>query len=149
MTSVFVDSNVVVYTLDRRETLKRATAKAWLRALTTSGALTMSPQVTNEAYAVLTHRHGLHPVSDGVRDALVDLHAFVGAPLDFDVMLAAWQVQDRYRLRYWDALLLASANAAGCTHFLSEDLNDGQRYGAVTAVDPFAHSPQDVLGPRP
>jgi predicted nucleic acid-binding protein len=41
---------------------------------------------------------------------------------------------------------LASANAANCTHFLSEDLNDGQAYGELVAVDPFRHAPEDVLG---
>ncbi len=45
-----------------------------------------------------------------------------------------------------DALLLASANAAGCRHFLTEDLNDGQLYGDVRVVDPFRHAPEDVLG---
>jgi predicted nucleic acid-binding protein len=42
--------------------------------------------------------------------------------------------------------LLASANDAGCEYFLSEDLNDGQTYGAVTVVNPFRHAPADVLG---
>jgi hypothetical protein len=36
-----------------------------------------------------------------------------------------------------------------CTHFLSEDLNDGQAYGELVAVDPFRHAPEDVLGRGP
>jgi predicted nucleic acid-binding protein len=67
-------------------------------------------------------------------------------PLDMPVVMAAWRLQDRYQIRIWDALLLASANAAGCSHFLSEDLNDGQTYGRVVAVNPFRHTPEDVLG---
>jgi predicted nucleic acid-binding protein len=59
----------------------------------------------------------------------------------------AFAVEDRYGVRFWDALLLAGANAAGCGYFLSEDLNDGQAYGGVTVVNPFRHSHQDVLGP--
>ncbi len=39
------------------------------------------------------------------------------------------------------------ANAAGCGHFLSEDLNDGQVYGSVRVINPFRHAPDDVLGP--
>ena len=38
----------------------------------------------------------------------------------------AWALQDRYGVQFRDALLLASANAANCRWFLSEDLNDGQ-----------------------
>jgi predicted nucleic acid-binding protein len=62
------------------------------------------------------------------------------------VLQRGWLIQDRYGLRFWDALLVASANAAKCAYFLSEDLNDGQAYGSVVAIDPFRHAPEDVLG---
>ncbi|MDP1632313.1 MAG: PIN domain-containing protein [Caulobacter sp.] len=146
MTTVFVDSNVVIYSLDRRTPEKRRAAQAWLSRLGLSGQMTMSPQVINEAYAVLTLKHRLDPVTDGVRAVLARFDQWVTAPLDFDTVLAAWALQDRYAVRIWDALLLASANAAGCDGFLSEDLNDGQRYGTVQAINPFRHTPEDVLG---
>jgi predicted nucleic acid-binding protein len=146
MTTVFVDSNVVIYSLDRRSPEKRRGAQAWLSQLGPSDLLTMSPQVLNEAYAVLTLKHGLDPVSDGVRATLARFERWVTAPLDFNTILAGWALQDRYGLRIWDALLLASANAVGSTLFLTEDLNDGQIYGGVRAINPFRHEPQDVLG---
>jgi predicted nucleic acid-binding protein len=62
-------------------------------------------------------------------------------------MTSAFGIEDRYSLRFLDGLMIASANAAGCSHFLSEDLNDGQLYGGVRAVNPFRHGPGDVLGP--
>jgi len=147
MTSVFVDSNVVIYAFDRTDRTKHAAAKAWLSRLAASRTLTMSVQVPNEVYATLTLRHGLHPVADGVRDALAPLGRWVKAPLTFDVVTSAWLLQDRFQVRIWDALLLASANAASCDYFLSEDLNDGRRYGDVAVLNPFRHAPEDVLGP--
>lgn len=146
MTTVFVDSNVVIYSMDRLSPEKRRGAQAWLRHLGPSDQMVMSPQVLNETYAVLTLKHHLDPVVDGVRAVLARFERWVTAPLDFNTIMAAWALQDRYGLRIWDALLLASANAAGCTHFLTEDLNDGQRYGVVQAINPFRHEPQDVLG---
>jgi len=146
MTTVFVDSNVVIYSMDRLNPEKRSDAQAWLRRLGPSDLMVMSPQVLNEAYAVLTLKHRLDPVADGVRALLVRFERWVTAPLDFDTVLAAWALQDRYRVGIWDALLLASANAAGCAHFLTEDLNDGQVYGGVQAINPFRHMPEDVLG---
>lgn len=146
MTTVFVDSNVVIYSMDRLSPEKRRDAQAWLRQLGPSDQIVMSPQVLNETYAVLTLKHHLDPVADGVRAVLARFERWVTAPLDFDTVMAAWALQDRYGLRIWDALLLASANAAGCTHFLTEDLNDGQFYGVVQAINPFRHEPQDVLG---
>jgi predicted nucleic acid-binding protein len=41
--------------------------------------------------------------------------------------------------------LLASAAEAGCSVFLSEDLNDQQLYGDVRVLDPFHHEAAEVL----
>lgn len=145
MTSVFVDSNVVVYSLDLLKPERRAVAQTWLKMLARSSGLTMSPQVLNESYATLTLKLKLAP--EEVRPSLRELMRWVTAPLDVQTLDEGWAIQSRYGVRIWDALLLASANAAGCSHFLSEDLNDGQLYGAVQAVNPFRHQPEDVLGP--
>jgi len=37
----------------------------------------------------------------------------------------------------WDALIVSSATASGVRTLLTEDLNQGQRYGLVTARNPF------------
>jgi predicted nucleic acid-binding protein len=42
------------------------------------------------------------------------------------------------RLGYWDALLLATLDRAGCTFVLSEDMGDGVQHGGVTVRNPFA-----------
>ena len=44
---------------------------------------------------------------------------------------------------WWDCLLIASALEAGCSHFLSEDLQDV--IGGLTIIDPFAHTPDQIL----
>ena len=36
-----------------------------------------------------------------------------------------------------DSLLLVAAQENGCDEILTEDLNDGQMYGSVKAVNPF------------
>jgi hypothetical protein len=43
-----------------------------------------------------------------------------------------------------DCLLLASAPEPGCTHVLSEDLQDERAMDGLTTVDPFAHSPGQI-----
>jgi predicted nucleic acid-binding protein len=42
------------------------------------------------------------------------------------------------RFGWWDALLLATAERHGCEVLLSEDMQDGVRFGGVTVLDPFA-----------
>jgi predicted nucleic acid-binding protein len=56
----------------------------------------------------------------------------------------------RYGYSWWDCLLLASAIELGCTHFLSEDLQDSQRIEdgggrSLTILSPFAHSPEQFF----
>jgi predicted nucleic acid-binding protein len=50
------------------------------------------------------------------------------------------------RMSWWDALLLASAIGAGCTHFLTEDTLGAPTIEGVAIIDPFAVTPEDALG---
>jgi predicted nucleic acid-binding protein len=68
------------------------------------------------------------------------------SPLTRDALSEAWRLEDRCQIGFWDSMLLVSANQAQCRFFLSEDLNDGQVYGSVRAINPFRHAPEDVLG---
>ena len=43
----------------------------------------------------------------------------------------------RYNIQFFDSLLLVAAQENGCDEILTEDLNDGQMYGSVKAVNPF------------
>ena len=146
--SVFVDSTVLLYPMDSLEPSKGRICSAWLRTLRRSMHLTLSVQVLNESYAVAWRKPSFEAARPRMRRYLAAYALWCTSPLDQDVTIAAWKLQDRYGVQFWDGLLLASANRAGCRWFLSEDLNDGQAYGDVRVVNPFRHAPQDVLGPR-
>lgn len=53
-----------------------------------------------------------------------------------------WHWMDRAQVTYWDGLILAAAERAGCTWLLSEDFQAGRRYGSVTVVNPFQEPPR-------
>jgi predicted nucleic acid-binding protein len=46
-------------------------------------------------------------------------------------------IQERYRLSWYDSLIVAAAQQAGCKRLYSEDLQHGQHFGAVTVHNPF------------
>ena len=52
-------------------------------------------------------------------------------------MFAAMDAKVRHQISYWDAAIIAAAEALGAREFYSEDLNDGQMYGSVRVVNPF------------
>lgn len=147
MTSVFSDSTTLLYPLDPTVPAKQATCEVWLKTLRDRDLLALSPQVLNETYWVVSRKAAFTAVRPTIRAYLNAYASWVSAPFDAQTLTSAFQIEDRYGLRFWDALLIASANAAGCDYFLSEDLNDGQTYGSTRVINPFRHAPADVLGP--
>ena len=52
-------------------------------------------------------------------------------------IIAALAIEARYKISYWDALILHAAESCGAAVLYSEDLSHGQRYGAVAVVNPL------------
>lgn len=144
--NVFVDSNTLLYPLQKGETVKGAICRAWLNHLRDTHLLTMSPQVLNETFWSVSRKSSFIDARPVIRKYLSEYFVWAVAPLNSNTLSEAWALQDRYRLGFWDALLLASANAIGARFFLSEDLNDGQVYGQVRVIDPVRNTPRSITG---
>lgn len=54
-----------------------------------------------------------------------------------DAILDALEIEERYQISFWHALVVQAAQASGADTLYSEDLADGQRYGSVRVVDPL------------
>ncbi|MDP3899231.1 MAG: PIN domain-containing protein [Mesorhizobium sp.] len=145
----FVDANVLLYLHDKRFPAKSAAVETWLRALASRRAAQTNLQVLNEVTNVLLKKPWYADAR--VVFSIVDEMARLGdAPISNAETALARSVHIQTSYSWWDCLLLASALELGCTHFLSEDLQDGQRIVAegrkgLTIVDPFAHSPDQIL----
>ena len=66
--------------------------------------------------------------------------------IDARVLDRAWHVQDRHRLSWWDSLIAAAAQVAGCAHLPTEDLQHDLVLGTVRVVNPFRVSPETLTG---
>lgn len=141
---VFVDTNVVLYFHDRNAGERAGQVLQWIYALTESRAACLNMQVLNELTYVLLRKRWLPSVEETFY-AVDQFAAWGSYPTTSETAATARRLHIRYHYSWWDCLLLASAMELGCTHFLSEDLQDGQRIGTLTIIDPFAHSPQQVL----
>ncbi len=67
-------------------------------------------------------------------------------PVDDRVIDGPWLLQDRYRLSWWNSLIVSAAQVAECRFLLTEDLLDSQELGKVKIVSPFATAPESLLG---
>ncbi len=139
MSADFLDTNVFIYLFDDADERKRAVAERVVSDALARGHAVVSYQVVQETLNVMTRKLGA-----GTDDA----RRFLEAVLDplwqigpsADLYGAALDVRGRYGFSFYDALIVASALAAGCTRLLSEDLQHGQRVGDLTIVDPFRAS---------
>jgi predicted nucleic acid-binding protein len=142
---VFVDTNVLVYARDLTDRDKHAQALGWVAALWQERAGRLSWQVLQEYYVTLTRK--LDPPRDAA-DAREDVASLVSwRPISVDLVAfdTAWGVEDRFGLSWWDALIVAAAQAGGCDYLLSEDLQDGQKFDGVTVISPFTREPSSIL----
>jgi predicted nucleic acid-binding protein len=141
---VFVDTNVLVYARDASEPVKQQRAAAWMEHLWRSGTGRLSVQVLQEFYVTVTEklRPGLD--RDDARGDVRSLLAWSPLPVDSLVIEGAWAVQDRYRISWWDGLIVAAAQIADCRYLLSEDLQPDQLFGDVRIIDPFDRTPASL-----
>lgn len=144
----FVDTNVLVYARDASEPVKQPRARAWLDALWSARTGRISAQVLSEFYVTVTRKLDPGMTPDAARADVRDLAAWHPAPIDPATLERAFELEDRFQLSWWDALIVASAQLQGCRVLLSEDLQRGQRFDDVEVVDPFATEPPGTSGPR-
>ena len=143
--SVFVDTNVLVYARDLSVPRKQERAYEWMSALWASRLGRTSVQVLNEYYVTVTRKLSPALPAKDARTDVGDLRAWVPMPISASLLDSAFAAEDRFGLSYWDSLIVAAAQAAGCDYLLTEDLQDGQRLDSLTVVDPFAHQPETLL----
>jgi predicted nucleic acid-binding protein len=133
----FVDANVFVYAGDPRSAAKQARAIAWLDLLWREQRGRTSTQVLSESYVALKRLAAAagsgHDVWPSVKKYLV------WSPLAIDggVLLRAREVEVRFRISWWDSLIVAAAQLQECELLLTEDLQDGMEFGSVTVRSPF------------
>jgi predicted nucleic acid-binding protein len=132
----FIDTNLIVYTVDPQEPEKRQQAKDFLTRIIRRHTLVLSPQSLNECYRVVTEKRGLMPRNEA-RLFVYAWSDFCTANYDFEVTRKAWQIQDQHRFGWWDCMLLASASSARCDVFMSEDMQHGQRVDELVVLNPF------------
>jgi predicted nucleic acid-binding protein len=140
---VFVDSNVFLYAVDEADPNKQRIARKLRDELWKSRRGRVSFQVLGEFYVNAVRKRPA--AREEARAEVRDLLAWNPVATDAALLERGWKLQERYQLSYWDALIVAAANAASCRYLLTEDLQARQRLDGVEVVNPFLHSPESVL----
>lgn len=138
---VFVDANVFLYARDPAERLKQSRAGEWIDHLWRTGFGRTSMQVLSEYYVNVTRKFRVPS-----EKAWDDVNAFLAwgpQVIDEELLRRAREIERRWRISWWDSMVVAAAQLQDCARLLTEDLQDGAVFGAVTVRSPFTLSVEE------
>jgi len=131
------DTNIAVYLWQADVPEKSRLAHALIGHLAQDSQCKIALQVVGELQNVLRRKLKQPPweAAQNARNLLMGFDTFQANETN---ALEALTLMGAGRLSYWDALIILAARDAGCTTFFTEDMNDGQVYGTLKIVNPFA-----------
>jgi predicted nucleic acid-binding protein len=134
----FVDTNVILYACDASAVQKHDLSVALLARLAANKGGVLSIQVLMEFYSNATRKFRMSShEAEAVLDDFADwrLHR-----PDYPSVIEAVRLQRRYKLAWYDAMILNSALESGCSVLWTEDFSDGQRFGDLVIRNPYKHA---------
>lgn len=132
----FLDTNVLVYAYDASNAKKQRVAQDLVRRAV-AGEIAISSQVLAEFAATLLHRVSPAVSPEDVLALLDALGPIKMVAADAEIVRRAVEARASYDLHFYDGMIVAAAERAGCGRIWSEDLNDGQKYFGATVSNPF------------
>ena len=131
----FLDTNILVYSVDGKDPVKQGIARKIPIEALVSREYLISAQVLNEFsnIALLKLKMSIQEVR-----RFVEIFGQINVvSIDRSWTDKALSLKEKFGTQFFDSLLLVAAEENGCDTILTEDLNDGQMYGSVKAIDPF------------
>lgn len=142
----FVDSNLLLYSVDPGDAGKRTRALAWMDRLWSAGAGALSWQVLHEFYWNATRKMGMDATL--ARAMVADLAHWHPVDTTVGLVQQAWRWMDEAPLAYWDALIVAAAQRSGARYLLSEDFQANRSYEDLQVINPFGAESAELLRAR-
>ncbi|HEY3973309.1 MAG TPA: PIN domain-containing protein [Candidatus Sulfotelmatobacter sp.] len=133
----FLDTNILLCAYSPVDSRKQKIADE-LVTRAVLGELVISAQVLAEFASVLLHKVSPTKTPDEVK-RIVDVLGPISVVVpDGDMVRRAVEAHAAYGIHFYDGMIVAAAERAGCEKIWSEDFNPGQEYFGVTVADPFS-----------
>ena len=133
----FVDTNVLLYAHDDKPDPRCKVAKDIVTGLWASRTGVLSTQVLQEFYFNATKVYKLAMPRPVARRAIAAYGEWRIVPTDVELILCAARLTEEHSVSFWDALIVQAALRASATWLISEDMQDGRRFGTLTVRNPF------------
>ncbi|MBF0569330.1 MAG: PIN domain-containing protein [Candidatus Omnitrophica bacterium] len=135
--NIFFDTNVLVYARSFDLSEKQGIAIDYVEDGLRYGIGFVSTQVLSEFVSVMTRKIARPITLDIVKEELSGLEGLQLVEVDRRQILRAIDLSKEHVINYWDALILASAEKAGCRTLLTEDMAHGRKFGRIEVINPF------------
>lgn len=136
----FVDTNILMYAHDKTAGPKHERAKHVVEQLWHDRTGVVSTQILQEL-AVNLRKKARKPLdAKATREVVTDYLTWQVVVNGGESILEALDLEARFQISFWDALVLQAAHASGAEVLYSEDLSEGQTSGSVRVVNPLRAS---------
>lgn len=133
----FVDTNILIYAHDPAMGFKHKRALELIEELWHSGQGVLSTQVLQE-FCFNLGRKATRPLPLAKVRLLVRNYSTWEVVTNTSAsILKALEIETRYRISFWDALIVQAAEEASASILYSEDLAARQFYGSIQVVNPL------------
>jgi predicted nucleic acid-binding protein len=132
----FLDTNILVYAYDAGEPRKQSIAQELTRRAL-AGEFSISVQVVSEFAATMLQKISPPATAEQLLSILDALAPITTVSADQETVRRAVEARSAYGLHFYQAMIIAAAEQAGCQRIWSEDLNPGQQYFGVQVENPF------------
>jgi predicted nucleic acid-binding protein len=132
----FIDSNILVYFLDKTAPDKQNKAEILITQAITLKNCCISYQVVQETLNVVIQKLNFNS-SDAdnlLNNILIPLWKVMPTQ---GLYQRGLKIQARYQYSFYDSLIIAAALESGCKILYSEDMQHGQHIEHVTIKNPF------------
>ena len=133
----FVDTNILMYAHDTSAGEKHERAKAVVEELWRDRTGVVSTQVLQELAVNLRRKAGRPLDVKATREIVSDYLTWQVVVNGGESILEAMDLESRYQISFWDAMVIQAAQLSGADVLYSEDLSDGQKYGSVQVINPL------------
>ncbi|TAG07487.1 MAG: PIN domain-containing protein [Verrucomicrobia bacterium] len=132
---VFFDTNIFVYAVSAAEEDQEKQRIA--RAMLANEEFALSHQVVQEFINTCLNKLRLGQSREAIAETAELLLAYPCLGSSHGQIRHAFALQERYKISYWDAAVLAAAIELGCSILYTEDLNHSQTYDSIQVINPF------------
>jgi predicted nucleic acid-binding protein len=134
----FLDTNIFAYTFDAKATTKARRASQLIRQAVDTGNGVVSYQVVQEFFN-LAFRRFQHPmnVAEAEQYLITVFRPLLAVHSSPALYVEAMRITGRYRLSWYDSLVVAAALQSECGLLYSEDLQHGQTIEGLLIENPF------------